>query len=142
MITETLVSTIPVEDDIVMAQDSYYTRNPEDSAVDGDIGPLCPSRVFVKEIQVFRHCDTDDGDVWHTAKVKHDSFWEIYTDTGFQERIDAIVRETVGFEGFMENRQALFSEHGLQEDRLADFDIVGTLYSQIERLDAEGLANR
>ena len=35
MITETLYRTIPVEDDIVMAQDSFYTRNPEDSAVEG-----------------------------------------------------------------------------------------------------------
>ena len=132
MITETLYRTIPVEDDIVMAQDSYYTRNPEDSAVDGDIGPLCPSRVFVKEIKVYKHHDASDGDTWFTAKVKHDSFWEIYTDTGFQESIDNILRGPAELEKFMENREAIFSEQGLQEDRLADFDIVGTLYSNTE----------
>ena len=129
MITETLYRTIPVEDDIVMAQDSFYTRNPEDSAVEGPIGPLCPSRVFVKEIKVYKPHDASDGDTWFTAKVKHDSFWEIYTDTGFQERIDDILRGPAELEKFMDGKVAIFSEQGLQENNLADFDIVGTLYS-------------
>ena len=31
-----------------LSQDSYYTRNPEDSAVTGDIGPNSPESIFVK----------------------------------------------------------------------------------------------
>ncbi len=123
-ITKTLVSTIPVEDDVVLTQDSYYTRNPEDSGVSGDIGPNSPERVFVKEIQVFRYSDSVDGDVWHNAKVKHNSIWEIYTDSGFQDAIDKIVRETVGFEEFMKTKKVIFSEQGLQDNGLADMDII------------------
>ena len=62
----------------------------------------------------------------------HTQRGEIYTDTGFQERIDAILRGPAELEKFMENREAIFSEQGLQEDRLADFDIVGNLYSNTE----------
>ena len=123
-ISSSIYSTIKVQDDVVLAQDSYYTRNPEDSGVSGDIGPNSPTSVFVEEVQIMKHEDSIDGDIWYNAKVKHNSIWEIYTDSGFQDAIDKIVRETDGFEEFMKTKKVIFSEQGLQDNGLADMDII------------------
>ena len=40
-----------------LSQDSYYTRNPEDSAVPGDIGPNSPESIFVKSRAIFKYGD-------------------------------------------------------------------------------------
>ena len=38
-----------------LSQDSYYTRNPEDSAVPGDIGPNSPESIFVKSVEIIKY---------------------------------------------------------------------------------------
>ena len=40
-----------------LSQDSYYTRNPEDSAVPGDIGPNSPESIFVKSVEIIKYED-------------------------------------------------------------------------------------
>ena len=52
-----------------------------------------------------------DGEVYTMVNVTHDSTWDIYTDTGFEEAIS----EAVGF-------AVTFTEQGMQEDELASME--------------------
>ena len=52
-----------------------------------------------------------DGEVYTMVNVTHDSTWDIYTDSGFEEAIS----EAVGF-------AVSFTEQGMQEDELASME--------------------
>lgn len=110
---------ITVNDICELSQDSYYTRNPEDFGVEGDIGPWCPTTVFVKSIELVEYKDTEDGDNWFHAKVEHDGMWEIYTDTAFGPFIQLQLQENG-----IQTSHCDFSEQGMQKDRIADLDVV------------------
>ena len=57
-------------------------------------------------------CDTVyDGNVYKSIYVKHDSEWEIYTDTGFAQAISAALGYAVSF-----------TEQGMQEDGIASME--------------------
>ena len=62
---------------------------------------------------------TEDGDTWYHAKVEHDGIWEIYTDTAVGPFIDLKLQEN----GFNFSHVD-FSEQGMQENGLADLDLV------------------
>ena len=102
-----------------LSQDSYYTRNPEDSAVTGDIGPDSPESIFVKSVEIIKYEDKEDGDVWYHAKVEHDGIWEIYTDTAVGPFIDLKLKDAGHNFTHVD-----FSEQGMQENGLADLDLV------------------
>ena len=102
-----------------LSQDSYYTRNPEDSNIPGAIGPDSPEKVFVKSIQLVEYKDTEDGDNWFHAKIEHNGIWEIYTDTAVGPFVELKLQEHG-----IETSYCDFSEQGMQQDGLADFDIV------------------
>ena len=110
---------ITVNEDCVLSQDSYYTRNPEDSNIPGAIGPDSPEKVFVKSIQLVEYKDTEDGDNWFHAKIEHNGIWEIYTDTAVGPFIDLKLQEN----GFNFSHVD-FSEQGMQDNGLADLDLV------------------
>ena len=61
----TTIDTITVNDIMELSQDSFYTRNPEDFGVEGDIGPWCPTTVFVSSIEIIQYEDKADGDIWY-----------------------------------------------------------------------------
>ena len=115
----TTIDTITVNDICELSQDSYYTRNPEDFGVEGDIGPWCPTTVFVSSIEIIQYEDKADGDIWYHAKVKHDGMWEIYTDTAVGPFIDLKVKEAGHKFSHVD-----FSEQGMQENKLMDLDLV------------------
>ena len=119
MINVTKNPKIEVNEVCELSQDSYYTRNPEDFGVPGDIGPWCPTTIFVKSIEIIKYEDKEDGDTWYHAKVEHDGMWEIYTDTAVGPFIDLKLQEN----GFNFSHVD-FSEQGMQEDRIADLDLV------------------
>lgn len=110
---------IQVNEECVLSQDSYYTRNPEDANIPGAIGPNSPESIFVKSVEIVKYEDTADGDVWYHAKVEHDGIWEIYTDTAVGPFIDLKLQEN-GFNFSYVD----FSEQGMQENGLADLDLV------------------
>ena len=110
---------ITVNEDCVLSQDSYYTRNPEYSNIPGAIGPDSPEKIFVKSIQLVEYKDTEDGDNWFHAKIEHNGIWEIYTDTAVGPFVELKLQEHG-----IETSHCDFSEQGMQQDGLADFDIV------------------
>ena len=65
--------------------------------------------VRVNEITVSQF--VDDGDDYQTVAVKHDSTWDIYTDSAFAVAISAALGYRVGF-----------TEQGMQEDYLASME--------------------
>ena len=52
-----------------------------------------------------------DGEVYTMVNVTHDSTWDIYTDSGFEEAIS----EAVGF-------AVSFTEQGMQDDNFASME--------------------
>ena len=52
-----------------------------------------------------------DGEYYTMVNVQHDSTWDIYTDSGFEEAIS----DAVGF-------SVTFTEQGMQEDELASME--------------------
>mgnify|MGYP000022394813 FL=1 len=105
-----------------LSQDSYYTRNPQDSKVKGLIGPDSPASIFVKSIELQKFEDKTDGDVWYSAKVEHDSIWEIYTDTA----VGPFVEKKLVEAGVVTNdfKYCDFSEQGMQDNGVADLDVL------------------
>ena len=91
----------------------------QDANIPGLIGPNSPESIFVKSIEVIKYEDTEDGDVWYHAKVEHDGIWEIYTDTAVGPFIDLKLQEN----GFNFSHVD-FSEQGMQDNGLADLDLV------------------
>ena len=115
----TKIDTITVNDICELSQDSFYTRNPEDISIEGDIGPESPTSIFVDSIEIIQYEDKADGDVWYHAKVKHDGIWEIYTDTAVGPFIDLKLQEAGHKFSHVD-----FSEQGMQENKLMDLDLV------------------
>ena len=64
--------------------------------------------VHVTEIVVSQY--EDDGD-YQTISVKHDSTWDIYTDSAFAIAVSAALGYNVGF-----------TEQGMQEDGVASME--------------------
>ena len=113
---------IDVNETCELSQDSYYTRNPQDSKVTGLIGPDSPKDIFVRAIELIKYEDKTDGDVWYSAKVEHDSIWEIYTDTA----VGPFVEKKLVEAGIVTNdfKYCDFSEQGMQDNGVADLDVV------------------
>ena len=111
-------TTIDVNETCELSQDSYYTRNPSDSKVKGDIGPDSPKDIFVRAIELIKYEDKSDGDVWYHAKVKHDSIWEIYTDTAVGPFVGLKLQENG-----ITTEYCDFSEQGMQDNGVADLDV-------------------
>ena len=101
-----------------LSQDSYYTRNPEDKDVLGNIGPDSPKDIFVRAIELIKYEDKSDGDVWYHAKVEHNSIWEIYTDTAVGPFVGLKLQENG-----INTEYCYFSEQGLQDNGVADLDV-------------------
>ena len=119
MLKVTKQPKIEINEVCELSQDSFYTRNPEDANIPGAIGPNSPESIFVKYVEIVKYEDTADGDVWYHAKVEHDGIWEIYTDTAVGPFIDLKLQEN-GFNFSYVD----FSEQGMQENGLADLDLV------------------
>ena len=62
--------------------------------------------------------DSEDGQVWYNATVKHDGIWEIYTDTAVGPFV-ALKLQEAG----INTTYCDFSEQGMQDNGLADLDI-------------------
>ena len=54
----------------------------------------------------------EDGDVYKHISVQHDSTWDIYTDSGFEDAIS----KALGFD-------VTFTEQGMQDDGYASMEI-------------------
>jgi|TARA_Y100000389_G_C17340868_1_gene453250 hypothetical protein len=101
-----------------LSQDSYYTRNPEDANISMAIGPDSPESIFVESVSLTKFEDSEDGQVWYNATVKHDGIWEIYTDTAVGPFV-ALKLQEAG----INTTYCDFSEQGMQDNGLADLDI-------------------
>ena len=66
-----------------------------------------PQTVTVSDISVY----TDEDDGYTSVYVEHDTTWNIYTDTGFEESISKVL----GFD-------VTFTEQGMQEDGVASME--------------------
>jgi len=111
-------TTFSINEACELSQDSYYTRNQMDHRVKGAIGPDSPESIFINSIEVQKFEDSTDGHVWYSAKVKHDGIWEIYTDTAVGPFVALKLQEN-GFE----TNYCDFSEQGMQDNGVADFDL-------------------
>ena len=116
MYRQTTLDPIVINEECVLSQDSFYTRNPEDSHIEMAIGPNSPEKIFVESIILTKHEDEDD--VWYSAIVRHNSIWEIYTDTAVGPFV-ALKLEENGYKGF----DADFSEQGMQDNGSAHLDV-------------------
>lgn len=65
-----------------------------------------PSTVTVSSIDVY-----EDEDGYKSISVEHDTTWDIYTDTGFEQAIS----EQLGY-------AVMFTEQGMQEDGVASME--------------------
>jgi hypothetical protein len=65
-----------------------------------------PQTVTVSDISVY----TDEDD-YKSISVEHDTTWDIYTDTGFEQAIS----EQLGY-------AVMFTEQGMQEDGIASME--------------------
>ena len=66
-----------------------------------------PQTVTVSDISVY----TDEDDGYTSIYVEHDSTWNIYTDSGFEDAISA----KLGYD-------VQFTEQGMQEDGVASME--------------------
>ena len=66
-----------------------------------------PQTVTVTDISVY----TDEDDGYTSIEVEHDTTWEIYTDTGFEDAIS----EKLGY-------AVQFTEQGMQADGIASME--------------------
>ena len=65
-----------------------------------------PSTVTVSSIDVY-----EDEDGYKSIYVEHNTTWDIYTDTGFEQAIS----EQLGY-------AVMFTEQGMQEDGIASME--------------------
>ena len=79
-----------------------------------------PQTVTVTNIEVSRYTAEDiadwadfaeEGDIQHIC-VEHDASWRIYTDSGFEAAISAVLGVDV-----------MFTEQGMQEDGYASMEV-------------------
>jgi hypothetical protein len=83
-----------------------------ETAGDGLWGCEAGRKVNVRGVTVIEEDFEGDGvDIYTSVNVEHDSTWDIYTDSGFEDAIS----EAVGF-------AVRFTEQGMQEDNVASME--------------------
>ena len=80
------------------------------TAGDGLWGCEAGRKINVRGVTVIEE-QYDEDEHWVQVNVEHDSTWEIYTDSGFENAIS----EAVGF-------AVTFTEQGMQEDEFASME--------------------
>jgi len=82
-----------------------------ETAGDGLWGCEAGREVNVRGITIVEE-QYDEDEHWKHIQVEHDSTWDIYTDSGFEDAIS----EAVGF-------PVRFTEQGMQDDNLASMEV-------------------
>ena len=96
--------------DEVVVTTNYAAQGTVELAMDSIWGYAGKSVVNVEGVRV-RKITYDDGDTSTMVDVEHDTTWEIYTDTGFEDAIS----EALGFD-------VGFTEQGMQDDGVASLE--------------------
>ena len=91
-------TTYEVDGNVKLAMDSIWDYNGSDT-------------VAVKSIQVIETVNVDDDYSYKMVNVEHDTTWEIYTDSGFENAIS----ETL-------NMDVSFTEQGMQDNNYASME--------------------
>ena len=92
-------TTYEVDGNVKLAMDSIWDYDGSDT-------------VAVKSIQVIETVDSEDNDSNYTmVNVEHDTTWQIYTDSGFENAISKTL-----------NMDVSFTEQGMQEDNYASME--------------------
>ena len=81
-----------------------------ETAGDGLWGCEAGRRINVRGITVIEE-QYDEDEHWTAVNVEHDSTWDIYTDSAFEDAIS----NAVGF-------AVTFTEQGMQEDNMASME--------------------
>lgn len=102
----TLVKTMHDEDCLIKSYTCDFTVT---TAGDGLWDCEAGRTVHVTGITVIEN--EYDGDIYTQVNVTHDSTWDIYTDTAFEDAIS----EAVGF-------AVRFTEQGMQDDNFASME--------------------
>lgn len=96
--------------DEVHVVENYAAEGTVELAMDSIWGYEGKRIVNVEGVRV-RKITWEDGDTSTMVDVEHDTTWEIYTDSGFEDAIS----EALGFE-------VGFTEQGMQEDGYASME--------------------
>ena len=96
--------------DEVVVTENYAVEGTVELAMDSIWGYEGKSVVNVEGVRV-RKITYDDGDTSTMVDVEHDTTWDIYTDTGFEDAIS----EALGFD-------VGFTEQGMQDDGVASLE--------------------
>ena len=91
-------TTYEVDGNVKLAMDSIWDYNGSDT-------------VAVKSIQVIETVNVDDDYSYKMVNVEHDTTWEIYTDSGFENAIS----ETL-------NMDVSLTEQGMQDNNYASME--------------------
>ena len=112
MLKLTLRNTETVADDCeTTVIENYAAEGTVTLAGDSIWGYEGKSVVRVDGVRV-RNITWEDGDTSTMVDVEHDTTWNIYTDTGFEDAISA----ALGLE-------VTFTEQGMQEDNYASMEV-------------------
>jgi len=102
----TLTKTEKREDYVIK---NYKCNFVVETAGDGLWGCEAGRKVTVTGISVVEN--DYDGEIYTMVNVAHDTTWDIYTDSGFEDAISNAVGFRVGF-----------TEQGMQEDNMASME--------------------
>ena len=91
-------TTYKTEGNVKLAMDSIWDYNGSDT-------------VAVKSIQVIETVNADDDYSYTMVNVEHDTTWQIYTDSGFENAISKTL-----------NMDVSFTEQGMQDDNYASME--------------------
>ena len=91
-------TTYETEGNVKLAMDSIWDYNGSDT-------------VAVKSIQVIETVNVDDDYSYKMVNVEHDTTWQIYTDSGFENAISKTL-----------NMDVSFTEQGMQDDNYASME--------------------
>jgi len=91
-------TTYETEGNVKLAMDSIWDYNGSDT-------------VAVKSIQVIETVNVDDDYSYKMVNVEHDTTWEIYTDSGFENAISKVL-----------NMDVSFTEQGMQDNNYASME--------------------
>ena len=91
-------TTYEVDGNVKLAMDSIWDYNGSDT-------------VAVKSIQVIETVNADDDYNYTMVNVEHDTTWEIYTDSGFENAISKAL-----------NMDVSFTEQGMQDNNYASME--------------------
>ena len=96
--------------DEVVVTTNYAAQGVVECAGDSIWGDTNGRVVTVEGVRV-RKITYEDGDTSTMVDVEHDTTWDIYTDSGFEDAISAALGFDVGF-----------TEQGMQEDGVASME--------------------